>query len=112
VRATLFIVAILTALTTVAATAGGRYVGKVRPHYFGGNLYLSPISAQIIGKPVCATRSLLRLQEMDQNSPVFKNKYSMILSFWLAGKELELYGTGECTGEGDETIKAIIPHIQ
>ena len=92
------------------AQAGGTYIGKVKPFFWGGGLYLTPINAQVYEKPACATRVNLRLQETDQNDPVFRNKYAMILSSWMAGKELKLIGNGECTHEGDEIIFVVQPN--
>jgi len=91
------------------AYAGGTYIGKVRPHFWGGGLYLTPINAQVYDKPPCATRDLLRLIEFDLSDPVFKSKYAMLLASWLAGKDVKLVGTGECTHEGDEKIFVVIP---
>ena len=91
------------------AYAGGTYIGKVRPHFWGGGLYLTPINAQVLNKPLCATRDVLRLQEFDLNDPAFKSKYAMLLASWMSGKEVKLYGTGDCTAEGDEKIFVIYP---
>ena len=87
----------------------GTYEGLMRPHFWNSSLYITPLKYTATDKPNCATRSLLRLQEMDINSEIFQLKYSMILSHWLAGKPLQFIGSGDCTSEGDETIRHIIP---
>ncbi|TVZ40605.1 hypothetical protein P886_5039 [Alteromonadaceae bacterium 2753L.S.0a.02] len=91
------------------ALSGGRYVGKLRPHFWNSSLYLYPVDADKTDVPDCATRELVRLQETDINSSIYAQKYSMILAAWMAGKKMDVRGTGNCTGEGDEIIFAVIP---
>ena len=104
----IIIVVVLLILST-NAFAGGKYIGTVRPYFYDERLYLAPVSIEIINKPACATRGLLRLQEMDLSDPVFKYKYAMLLASWIAEREVELRGTGECTSEGDEIIFVVKP---
>jgi len=89
--------------------AGGRYIGKARPYYWSGSLYIAPVDSQKSSVPDCATRHLLRLKETDPASPVFNNKFAILLAAWMAGRDVDLRGTGECTSEGDEIIYVVIP---
>jgi len=92
------------------AYAGSTYTGTVKPYFWAGGLYLQPINAKITSKPACATRTLLRLRETDPNDPIFRYKFSILLSAWMAKREVTLYGTGECTSEGDEIIFVVMPN--
>lgn len=98
---------------TLAALAGaasaGEYVGKMRPFFSGAFLYIEPISASVADRPTCATRPYLRLEEVDANDPVFKGKLSILLSSWIAQRDLRLVGRGRCTQEGDEVIYVVMP---
>ena len=89
------------------ATAGGTYVGPVQIVYYSNTLYLEASATQMSNRPACATRNYVRLQEADTD-PVFKNKLAIILAAWYAGRTLTLSGTGQCTGEGDELIFAVV----
>lgn len=85
---------------------GGDYRGKFQPYWFASNLYIKPVDVTKTNIPSCATRVLLRLQE-DMTSEAFKYKYTMLLSMWVAQKEIRLIGTNGCTTEGDEIIYAV-----
>lgn len=92
------------------AADGATYTGMVQPYFYGGRLYLRPINPQITRvRPECATRELLRLEVSDLNSARFKYEYSILLSAWMAGREVTLEGTGQCTSEGDELIFVVRP---
>jgi len=93
----------------LVSQAGGKYVGKVRPYYFNNVLYLEPVSVEKDSVPSCAKRSLLQLQETDQDGAVFKNKFSILLASWMAERDVELRGNGDCSAEGDEYIFVVIP---
>lgn len=86
-----------------------KYVGKVRPYYWGSTLYIALVDVEKTDVPECATRNIVRLQESDQNSAVFKNKFSILLASWMAGTDVDLRGTGNCTSEGDEIIFVVVP---
>ena len=90
-----------------AANAGGDYVGLVRPVHMGaGYLYLEVSATQMSGRPACATRNYVRLQEAYTDS-AFKEKFAMILGAWLAEKPMHLGGIGTCSSEGDEYIQTV-----
>ncbi len=91
----------------IIASAGGSYTGKLQPYYYSNTLYLIPIESQILNKPSCATRQYIRLPDA-ADSPTFNSKFSIILSAWVAQKELVITGTGNCTSEGDEVIRSIL----
>jgi hypothetical protein len=93
----------------VTAAQAGDYSGMVKPYYHSAGLYLDASAANSANKPACATRSLLRLQETDLNDPVFKAKFAILLSSWIAGAPVQLGGTGTCTAEGDEIIFLVAP---
>jgi len=101
---------ILTIIFSSPAWAGGSYTGKVQPYYYGDTLYLIPINPTIQNRPVCATRNFLRLAG-DINSEVFKQKFSIILSSWMAGRDMLLTNVDEnsCSLEGDEWITVVKP---
>jgi hypothetical protein len=104
------LVALIIGLASAAANAGGQYSGPIKPYYWYGSLYLDVTgSVQISGRPVCATRNTLRLQESDPTDPIYKNKLAMLMAAWYSGKPVTLLGTGECTVEGDEIIVVVIP---
>lgn len=98
---------------TLAALAGtasaGEYTGKMRPFFSGAFLYIEPIAAAVANKPTCATRPYLRLEELDANDPVFRGKLSMLLTSWIARRDVRLVGRGTCTQEGDEVIYIVMP---
>lgn len=94
---------------SINALADSRYFGKVRPYYWGDSLYIALVDVQKTDVPTCATRNVVRLQETDQNSAPFKNKFSILLAAWMAGKDVDLRGTGLCTSNGDEYIYVVIP---
>ena len=101
---------ILSTIFSSLAYAGGRYTGKVQPYYYGNTLYLIPITPTIQNRPACATRNYLRLAG-DINSEVYKHKFSIILSSWMAGRDMLLTNidTNNCTSEGDEWITIVKP---
>ena len=88
--------------------ASGSYTGKLQPYFYNNTLYLIPVESQILNKPVCATRSYIRLPDQT-GDPTFNAKYSLILAYWTSKQELVIRGTGNCTGEGDEIIRSILP---
>ncbi len=96
------------AFTTHAATVNGNYVGLARPYFYGDNLYIDGALLTKTGGPACATRNILNLA-IDANSANFKSEYAMLLAMWVAGKPVNIVGTGTCTGEGDETILQVWP---
>ena len=85
------------------ARADGQYVGMVKPLHYGASVYLDISASQATGRPGCATRPYVRLQEAPTNQ-AYKEKFAMILAAWLAGRPVELLGNGTCTDEGDEII--------
>ena len=87
--------------------AGGSYSGRIQPYFYGGFLYLIPVTSTKLNLPACATRHFLKLS-VDLDDPRFGPQYSMILAAWMAEKELSVTGRGTCTGEGDEIIKSIL----
>ena len=102
--------ALAAAFLVLAATASaGEYAGKMRPFFSGAFLYIEPISASVADKPSCATRPYLRLEEVDANDPAFKGKLSILLSSWIAQRDVRLVGRGRCTQEGDEVIYIVMP---
>ncbi|CCO47435.1 exported hypothetical protein [Vibrio nigripulchritudo SOn1] len=103
VRALLFIAVSLVGTNAVA----GNYTGTFHPYWYGGSLYIKPVSVVKSDIPACAKRQLLRLQEMDISGDVFKYKYSMLLTAWAANKSIKLLGTNKCTSEGDEIIYVV-----
>ncbi|MDF2466709.1 MAG: hypothetical protein K0Q43_4944 [Ramlibacter sp.] len=88
-----------------ASLAGGSYIGRIKPLHYG-SLYLDASAAEMSGRPACATRPYVVLQE-SQTSVGYKEKFAMILSAWLAEKPVALYGNGTCTSEGDEIIYVV-----
>ena len=87
------------------AHAGGQYIGLVKPVHYG-ILYLDASQTQMSGRPSCATRTYVHLQEAPTD-PAYKEKFSMLLGAWLADRPVALYGTGNCTSEGDEIIYVV-----
>ncbi len=87
----------------------GTYSGLLQPYWYNNALYIFYGGQNASGIPSCSTRSLVRLQETDPNDAVFKAKYAMLLSLWLAGKSVTLVGNGTCSGEGDEWIIQVYP---
>jgi hypothetical protein len=98
-------IGIASLMAAQAAFAGGSYLGMVKPVHYG-SLYLLVSGTQMSGRPACATRAYVRLQE-DPSSSVYREKFAMILSAWMAEKPIALYGTGNCTSEGDEIIYVV-----
>ncbi len=94
-------------LLPLSSFAGGVYVGQFQPFFNSGTLYLIPIAADISNKPVCANRVYMRLPDA-VGSPEFNAKFSIILSSWMAKKDLRITGTGGCTSEGDEVVASIL----
>jgi len=90
---------------TQASHAGGSYIGRIKPLHYSA-LYLDVSAAEMSGRPACATRPYVVLQE-SQTTVGYKEKFAMILSAWLAEKPVALYGNGTCTGEGDEIIYVV-----
>ena len=90
--------------------AGGSYQGTIQPYFWGDVLYLRPVNATISNRPTCAKRDTLRL-DGDPKSAVFQMKYTMILSAYLAGKQIHVTSsnTNSCSSEGDEWITIIKP---
>jgi len=70
------------------------------------NLYLKLSSVTIDNPSSCMKRGLLQLKEAPSEG-IFKYKYSMLLSAWIANKPIKLIGTGECTSQGDEKIYVV-----
>ncbi|WP_104398454.1 hypothetical protein [Vibrio penaeicida] len=92
-------------------TMAGSYTGTFQPYWYGGSLYIKPLSVVKTDVPSCVKRQLLRLQEFDISGDVFKYKYSMLLTAWAANKSIKLVGTNKCTSEGDEIIYVVnYPH--
>jgi hypothetical protein len=91
-----------------SCVANGAYIGKVQPFFYGNTLYLIPVDSQVSNKPVCATRRYIRLPD-NTGDPIFNAKYSLILAYWTSKQELVITGSGNCTSEGDEIIKTIMP---
>jgi hypothetical protein len=89
-------------------TVGGVYVGKIRPFYVDGDLFLQPIDARINDRAGCAARNLLRL-DGEPTSLEFRNKFDILLKSWVARREVVLIGKGTCTLQGDELIFVVIP---
>jgi hypothetical protein len=80
-------------------------VGLVRiVHY--GSLYLDASATQMSGKPACATRMFVRLQEATSDQ-AYRDKFAMLLAAWLAEKPVSRTGIGSCTSEGDEIINVV-----
>lgn len=102
-------IAALAMMLVPHAWAGGHYVGKVRPRIEADRLYLELVDAQSANAPICATRPYLRLSESDPESFSYGNKLAMLINAWATNRSMELWGTGECTGEGDEVIHLIKP---
>jgi hypothetical protein len=99
------IVAITLLATTQAVQADGTYVGLIRLAHFG-ILYLDVSATQMSNRPPCATRNYVHLQESPTDA-AYKEKFSILLSAWIAEKPLILQGTGSCTSEGDEIISIV-----
>ncbi len=87
----------------------GTYSGMARPFYYGSSLYIDVSGSQMSGRPACATRNYVDLQETDPTSQVFKNKLAILLAAWYSGQPVTLTGTGSCTSEGDEIIFVVYP---
>lgn len=90
----------------------GEYTGVIQPYYYSNGLYINITGATMANRPACATRNLVRLQESDPNDPIYKNKFSMLLASYMAGKKIYLRGTDQCTAEGDEIIFMVSPLAQ
>jgi hypothetical protein len=99
------LIAILLSTLTSAAFAGGSYVGLVKPVYYS-TLYLDASATQMSGRPACATRTYVKLQE-SPGEAIHKDKFAIILSAWLSQTPISLAGTGTCTSEGDEIIYVV-----
>ena len=87
----------------------GHYVGKVRPRIEADRLYLELVDAQTTDAAQCAKRPYLRLDETDAQSFSYSNKLAMLINAWATNRSVELWGTGDCTHEGDEVIHRIRP---
>lgn len=87
---------------------GGVYVGKVRPIYVDGDLFLQPVNAEVRDRASCASRDVLRLAD-EPSTVAFRNKFDLVLRSWLADRELMLIGKGTCSLQGDEIIFAVWP---
>ena len=98
----------LCASMTLPAYAGS-YNGMAKPYFWANGLYIDVAATQMSNRPACATRNLVILEESDYNSTLFKSKFAILLSSWLAGKPVYLQGTGLCSGEGDEIVFAVSP---
>ena len=101
---------ILSLIVLVVASSqsfAGEYIGVFHPYWYNSSLYIKPIGAIKTNQPACVKRNLLRLQESDTSSVVFKYKYSMLWAAWAADRKIKLIGTGECTAEGDEIIYVV-----
>ncbi len=104
--------AVLVAIVSAGASSSvnaGTYTGLLQPYWYNNALYIFYGGQSASGIPSCSTRSLVRLQETDANDAVFKAKYAMLLSLWLAQKSVTLVGNGTCSGEGDEWIIQVYP---
>ena len=102
------LVYVLCSIAFCSSAYAGNYTGMVRPFFYSSFLYLDASSTQISDRPSCATRTLVRLQETENDS-VFKSKFAILLSSWIAGTPVTLGGTGQCTSEGDEIIFTVGP---
>src|SRR4051812_24387947 len=80
----------------------GEYVGRVKPGWYSGVLYIDVTLATATNRPPCATRTLVRLAESDPNDVVFKSKYAILVSAWMSDRPVFVSGSGTCTSEGDE----------
>ena len=87
----------------------GTYIGKALPYWYYNGLYINIDGTQMINRPACSTRPLVRLAEGDPNDPIFKAKFAVLLSSWMADKPVNLQGAGTCSGEGDEIINIVLP---
>jgi len=88
---------------------GGIYIGKVRPYFWGDQLYLEPIAPRIQrDPPTCVKRDLLRLKD-ERTSLEFAQKFAILLESWIHDREVILAGNGNCSNEGDEFIIIVIP---
>lgn len=104
--------AVSTVVLSMTAHAGGAYVGKAKPWYYSNSLYIDIGQTTMSNRPTCATRTYVRLQEDDGNNqtdPIYKNKFAILLSAWMAQRNVSLSGTGNCTSEGDEIVFAVRP---
>ena len=102
--------AVLIMLLVAPAHAGGTYTGKFRPYYYGDTLYIEPVGATAQDVPACAARGLLRLAG-DSTTEVYNRKFTIILSAWLAQRDIVLSSIDDnnCSGEGDEWITIVKP---
>lgn len=96
-------------LTFGTAHAGGIYTGLIKPFYYSSSLYLDVTGLQMCNRPACATRTYVRLVEIDPADSLFKHKLAMLLSAWASERAIRLDGTGTCTTEGDELVFTVIP---
>ena len=85
------------------ASAGGSYIGKIKPYFYSDGLYLILVESVKTDLPSCITRPYIRLPDA-VGTPEFNAKYSMILAAWMSGRTMTVVGTGDCTSEGDEKI--------
>jgi hypothetical protein len=88
------------------STNAATYTGTFKPYWYNDSMYIRMISVTTENPASCMKRGLLQLQEAPSNE-IFKYKYSMLLSAWMANKSIKLVGTGECTWQGDEKIYAV-----
>lgn len=96
------------------------FEGIMKPYYVGPNLYIElPSNVVITGTrhKDCSKRPIVRLRETNQDSPQHKNKYTMLLSAWMAQTpvQLQTLGLGKvwCSGAADgepvELVDVVIP---
>lgn len=104
-----WLIGVLTATMGCGSAIAGTYSGMAKPYFYSDALYIDISATQMAGRPACATRNIVILQEPDYTSPSFKAKFAILLSSWLADKPVVLTGTGACSGQGDEIILAVSP---
>lgn len=104
-------------LLMVVASSGAcaaSYTGQIKPYFWGDGLYLRIVSgaSEAYQSPCKRTRSestrFMKLTPaIDSNDQLRRDYYSYFMAAYVAGKEVRVDVSGQCSSEGDEYILSV-----